>query len=81
MRVDAAASLRRRPATDFPLGSKDPNNWVFGPKYYTINGIWGPKPDYLGPWTLRVFVRRVEFPSLDDKNPMAVSQAPSQWAK
>ena len=38
----------------FPQGSKDPNNWVLGPKYHNIHGIWARKPDYLGPWTLRV---------------------------
>ena len=27
-----------------PQGSKDPNNGVLGPKYYTINGIWSLKP-------------------------------------
>ena len=36
-----------------PQGSKDLNNRVLGPKYYNMNGIWGLKPDYLGPWTLR----------------------------
>ena len=36
-----------------PGGSKDPNNRVLGPKYYTINGIWALKHYYLGPWTLR----------------------------
>ena len=36
-----------------PLGSKDPNNGVLGPKYYDINGIWALNPYYLGPWTLR----------------------------
>ena len=33
-------------------GSKDPNDRVLGPKYYNMNGIWAPKPYYLGPWTL-----------------------------
>ena len=37
-----------------PYGSKDPNKWVLGPKYYNMNGIWALKPYYLGPWTLRV---------------------------
>ena len=35
-------------------GSKDPNNRIFGPKYYTISGIWALKPYYLGLWTLTV---------------------------
>ena len=39
---------------NYPRGSKDPNNKVLGPKYYTINGIWALKPYDLGPWTLRV---------------------------
>ena len=36
-----------------PLGSKDPNNRVLGPKYYSMNGMRALKPSYLGPWTLR----------------------------
>ena len=43
----------------FPRGSKDPNNRVLGPKYYTINGIWALKPYYLGPWTFRVLKKTV----------------------
>ena len=26
----------------------------FGPKYYNLNGVWDLKPNYLGPWTLRI---------------------------
>ena len=37
-----------------PQGSKDPNNRVLGPNDYNVNGIWAPRPCYLGPWTLRV---------------------------
>ena len=40
------------PDVCIPEGSKDPNNWVLGPKCYNIT-IWNLKPDYLGPWTLR----------------------------
>ena len=36
-----------------PSGSKDRNNWVLGPKYYGLNGIWDLKPSYQGPWILR----------------------------
>ena len=36
-----------------PQGSKVSSNRVLGPKYYTIYGISGLKPYYLGPWTLR----------------------------
>ena len=36
-----------------PKGSKDPNNRVSGPKYYSVHGIWALKPHYLGPRTLR----------------------------
>ena len=39
---------------DLPKGSKDPNDRVLGPKYYSINGILALKPYYLGPWTLRI---------------------------
>ena len=35
------------------IGPKDPKIKASGPIYYTINGIWTLKPDYLGPWTLR----------------------------
>ena len=36
-----------------PEGSKDPNNRVLGPKYYTVNVTGALKAYYLGPWTLR----------------------------
>ena len=32
-------------------GSKDSDNWVSRPKYYSLNGIWDLKPYYLSPWT------------------------------
>ena len=40
-------------------GSKDLNNRVLGPKYCNGSGIWALKPDYLGSWALRVYVRVV----------------------
>ena len=38
----------RRGGVCFPKGPRTPKNGVLGPKYYTINGIWALKPDYLG---------------------------------
>ena len=40
-------------------GSRTPNNWVSGAKYYNVVGIWDLKSYYLGPWTLRVRYGRV----------------------
>ena len=36
-----------------PLGSKDPNTRVLGPKNNQYYGLWALKPHYFGPWTLR----------------------------
>ena len=36
--------------------SKEPNNKVLEPKYYSVNGIWALIPHYLGPWTLGVTI-------------------------
>ena len=37
-----------------PLVSKDPHTRVLGPKHHEHYTIWALKPNYLGPWTLRV---------------------------
>ena len=47
--IDTSQSIKS------PRGSKDPNNRVLGPKYYSYSGIWALKPYYLSPWTHREF--------------------------
>ena len=38
-------------------GSKDPNNRVLAPKYHCYSSFWALKPCYLGPWTLRGYIK------------------------
>ena len=58
------------------LGSKDPNDRVLVPKYYDISSIWkyydissiwAIKPNYLCPWTLRVWSLRIL--AVDEEHP------------
>ena len=46
-----------------PKGPRTQIMGVLGPKYHNINGIWALNPYYLGPWTLRVYLKSTHMTS------------------